>query len=169
MQALRLLVCVVCFGSFASVTHAQAPAGAPAGSTVQCNDGSFASPPKKSGACRGHQGIKVWFGPTDATSAAKPAAAASAASARPAAATGATPAQPATPAPTAKITAPAPKAAQSAPAPGGGPGKVWVNMESKVYHCPGDRYYGTTKNGQYMSEADAKAKGMRPSHNKACS
>jgi hypothetical protein len=170
MKLLRYLVCASCFGSLMAVAHAQAPAGAPAGSTVQCNDGSFASPPKKSGACRGHQGIKVWFGPDTATPAAKPAAAASAAPAKPAA-TAAAPAQSAAPAkPAAAPKAAAPKAAaQSAPAPGGGPGKVWANMDSKVYHCPGDRYYGTTKNGQYMSEADAKAKGMHPSHNKACS
>jgi hypothetical protein len=32
----------------------------------------------------------------------------------------------------------------------------------------GDRYYGKTKKGEYMTEADAKAKGMHPSHNKAC-
>ena len=44
----------------------QLPAGAPAGTTVQCKDGSFASPDTKSGACRGHKGIQTWYGKAEA-------------------------------------------------------------------------------------------------------
>ena len=50
---------------------------------------------------------------------------------------------------------------------GGGAGKVWVNANG-VYHCQGDRYYGKTKQGKYMAEAEAKAAGDRPAKGHAC-
>jgi hypothetical protein len=45
-------------------------------------------------------------------------------------------------------------------------GMVWVNKDSKIYHKPGDRYYGKTKNGEYMRESDAIAQGYRASKQK---
>lgn len=49
------------------------------------------------------------------------------------------------------------------PAPGGGPGLVWVNKDTRVYHKQGDAWYGRTKNGQYMTEADAVKAGYHAS------
>ena len=65
-------------------------------------------------------------------------------------------------------TAAAKTAAPAMVAAGGGDGKVWVNTKSEAYHCEGSKYYGKTKVGEYMSEADAKAKGNHADHGKAC-
>jgi hypothetical protein len=51
------------------------------------------------------------------------------------------------------------QAAAKAPAPGGGHGLVWVNTETHVYHKEGSRFYGTTKKGKYMTEAEAMKEG----------
>ncbi len=40
-------------------------------------------------------------------------------------------------------------------------GMVWVNTESKIYHKEGDRWYGKTKQGKFMTEADAIKEGNR--------
>ena len=143
------------------LSFAQAPSGAPSGSTGQCKDGSYSSAPSKRGACSGHQGVKDWY----AADAAAPAATTKTAPVSAAPATAAAPAPAAAPMPK---TATATPATPKAPAAGGGAGQVWVNKSSQVYHCPGTRYYGTTKAGEYMTEAAAKSSGARADHGKAC-
>ncbi|NYF90640.1 DUF3761 domain-containing protein [Tunturiibacter empetritectus] len=159
---------------------AAAQAAAPAGSTGMCKDGTYSTAASKAGACRGHQGVKEWYA---ASTAKAPAAAAAAPAAAPAAKTASAtaPAAAATTAPAAAAASasassggtsgkmsPAQKAAARPLAAGGGPGLVWVNTSSNVYHCYGTDFYGKTKEGAYMSEADAKAKGAHGDHGKSC-
>jgi hypothetical protein len=40
---------------------------------------------------------------------------------------------------------------------------VWVNTETGVYHKEGDRWYGKTKEGKWMTESDAEKAGYRVS------
>jgi hypothetical protein len=152
----------------AASTPVTASTGKPADATGLCKDGSYTTADSKKGACRGHKGVKEWY------TAAAPAAAPMPAP------------KPSSPAPATKASAPAPApmpAPSVAPAPtraappapetrtaaaGGGAGKVWLNTETRVYHCPNDRYYGKTKQGEYVSEADAIAQGAHGSHGKTC-
>ena len=70
-----------------------------------------------------------------------------------------------------KAGQPARKGTSKAPmqqAAGGGPDQVWVNTNSSVYHCPGDRFYGKTAHGRYMTEAAAKGAGAKGIGGKTC-
>jgi hypothetical protein len=109
--------------------------------TATCKDGTAFTGTKRAGACRGHGGVGSWGAAEPATIPAN------------------APAQLATPAPM--------KSPRAAPGPAGN-GQVWVNTDSHVYHCPGTRWYRKTKQGTYMSEAQAQAQGARPDHGKAC-
>jgi len=46
--------------------------------------------------------------------------------------------------------------------------RVWVNTRSGVYHCPGSRWYGKTKQGRYMGECEAQKQGFRPAYGHPC-
>jgi len=136
-----LLPIVTAFGLALSLaTYAQAPAV-----TATCKDGSPFSGTTRAGACRGHGGVQAWG--NEAPSATAPTTAPAAAS----------PTTTASPLPQTQTTRGVP-----------GAGQVWVNTKSKVYHCQGDRWYGKTKAGEYMPEAQAKSGGFRPDHNKTC-
>ena len=166
MTTIRLFgAAVALFVSLTLSAHAQVPASVPSGTTGVCNDGSYSTAPSKRGACAGHKGVKTWYVASAATSATQPTNSTPSTPTAPAAAT-ATAAQPAPSTPSGPTTRTA--AAQRVPAAGGGNGQVWVNTSTNVYHCQGDRSYGTTKAGQYMSEADAKTKGARPAYGKVC-
>ncbi|MEP6938461.1 MAG: DUF3761 domain-containing protein [Rudaea sp.] len=178
--------------------NAFAVEAATAAHTAQCKDGTYFDGATHKGACRGHQGVKEWLDGTakkdttattaaatddKATKKAKKKKAAEEAAAAPATATtraapmgttkptSTTAATPATTSSAAATTAgrkpptPASEITQKA---GGGAGLVWVNSESKVYHCQGDEWYGKTKQGSYMSAADAEKAGAHAAHGKAC-
>jgi hypothetical protein len=107
--------------------------------TANCKDGTVFTGTKRTGACRGHGGVQSWGEAT------KPANAPSQPGTQPAATTS--------------------QRATSAPRDAG---QVWVNTASRVYHCPGTRWYGKTKQGTYMPEAEARAQNARPDHGKPC-
>jgi hypothetical protein len=181
--------------AFAGIAFAQAPAG----STGECKDGSYTTNATKRGACSGHKGVKEWYGSKGAAqaekapkaarttkaekaaaekSAAEKSAAEATAPSKSSRAAGAG-AMGAAGAPSTMSAAPSTSMAASnasknsamrtTAAAGGGAGKVWVNSSSNVYHCMNDEWYGKTKQGEYMSEADAKAKGAHAARGKACS
>lgn len=146
----------------------------PADATGECKDGSYTTSATKAGACAGHKGVKTWYGKAEEKKEAAPAkgtsAGTAAAPSTKAAAPASTPAAPASSAPasTASKSATTPPSERTAAA-GGGAGKVWVNTDSKVYHCDKDALYGKTKQGEYMTEAQAKASGARAARGKECS
>lgn len=149
------------------LAFAQAPAGAPAGSTGQCKDNTYTSAPSKRGACRGHKGVKEWYasekaeGAKGTESKANESMSKSNESMSKSSSMSQMPAM--------KSSSKTTTAQRSEPAPGGGAGKVWVNTATHVYHCPGTKWYGKTKQGEYMTEAEAKAQNAHADHGKACS
>jgi hypothetical protein len=129
-----------------------APAAAAAEGTATglCKDGTEYTGTSKRGACRGHKGVKEWYADKKEPAAKEEKAAAKAAPEED------------------EAEAPAAPTKAAAPAPAAGSGKVWVNTRSKIYHCEGSKFYGNTKEGEYMNEADAQAKGFIANRKKVC-
>src|SRR5579864_2920752 len=108
---LALLSIGMLYTAWTLAQQPQPPAGAPAGTTGLCNDGSYWSGATKKGACHGHKGVKEWYGSASAATPATPAAGAAATA----------PAAPAaTPAPTTHATAKTASSPATTAAPGGG-------------------------------------------------
>jgi len=152
-----------------AATASPAPVNAPA--TGLCKDGTPYTGETKKGACKGHKGIKEWYADKQTPAASTPATApAAAATTPPPAAPTQAPVKPAAPvAEPAKAATPA-TAPPTATAPVAvvGTGKVWVNTRSKIYHCEGTKFYGKTKDGEYMTQEEAKAKGYNANRKKDC-
>jgi len=67
MKVMIRLMVIVAALFVSQLCMAQAPAGAPAGSTGLCNDGTYFKGSVKIGACTGHKGLKTWWGAAKAT------------------------------------------------------------------------------------------------------
>jgi hypothetical protein len=50
----------------------------------------------------------------------------------------------------------------------GGQTKVWVNTKSRVYHCPGSKYYDNSGSGMFSTEQAAVAAGHRAAYGRRC-
>jgi hypothetical protein len=144
------LIAVLAAALMAVPVFAQEAPAAAGSMTVHCKDGTTQTVSTTKGACHGHKGIDKSASGTAGNTAASSAPAAA----------------PATAAKSKAMPEPA-----AAPAAGGGAGQVWVNTGSKTktYHCQGSKWYGKTKEGKYMSAADAQAAGYHAAKNEKCS
>jgi hypothetical protein len=195
MRATGFLTGTVALGLLIAGSLAAQQAAAPKDATGQCTDSTYTTAKTQARACLKHGGVKTWF----AAAPAAPAPSASAPTSAPTKSTaGKSTADKSQPKDaTGQCTDGSYTTAKtqargclkhggvktwfggsdvSASAPGTTPAQapsnptdVWVNLSTKAYHCPGTKYYGATKHGKYMPEADAKAAGFHPSYGKACS
>lgn len=46
--------------------------------------------------------------------------------------------------------------------------KVWADMRTALYYCPGSAFFGSTKSGHFMSQAEAQLGNFEPAERRAC-
>lgn len=46
--------------------------------------------------------------------------------------------------------------------------KVWVDRNTALYYCPGSAAYGRTRNGRFLSQAEARLENFEPAVRKEC-
>ena len=116
MRTPGLLLSILLGLLFTQALVAQTPTAKPADATGLCNDGTYYTGATKQGACRGHKGVKEWYGsPTGGAKASEgttSSGTASTSTSGPAA-------------PQQSAGANTSKSSTMTPAPGGGADKVW--------------------------------------------
>jgi hypothetical protein len=137
--------------------------------TAICKDGTTTTIPTRESACKGHKGIQTWYAPSQSVPSIPTPTPNLTLKSIPVPTPGLTPASIPAATPATSIAERRAYLLSQPPAPGAAPNLVWLNANGKVYHCPGSNFYGKTKSGSYLSEAEAKAKGAHPSRNKPCS
>ena len=124
----------------------KAPAGAPVNTTGQCRDRSYTYAASRFGACLTHGGLTAWWGLTRAVR------------------------DESLPSPnsTGIAASGAERPAERGKLRGAGSDTVWINTRSRVYHCPGTRWFGQTTRGRYATERQALESGAHPAYGRRC-
>jgi hypothetical protein len=52
--------------------------------------------------------------------------------------------------------------------PGKPTARVWVDLRTGIYHCPGTELYGRTDGGRYMIQRNAQAELFSPAYSRPC-
>ena len=152
--------------TLAGIANAQTPAGAPPGATAQCKDGTWSSERGRDAACGGHDGVRTWYGPSDSPTN-TPAPAMMPPQTFPKSTPQTMPNAQTPTTGTQMGSRPTLPGGMSRPS-GAAAGRVWVDRTSRTFVCAGDRGYGTSSGGSYMSESDATAQGNRPADGASC-
>jgi hypothetical protein len=122
--------------------------GAPVDATGQCQDRTYTYAASRAGACSTHGGLATWWGLRRLVR-------------------GELLPGPNASAPP-RTALERPEATGKSAAPFTRADSVWINTRSRVYHCPGTRWFGQTAQGRYATERDALESGARPAYGRRC-